>query len=146
MLNTLTATDFNAEGLADITGGKVFENQDNLQMAYGKALELILHSDQRQADASPTDTGGGFINGLLQKIPDFGALGGGAVATAGGSMGFPSSHALSAGVSEAGISAPSGKTGSCAKAEHAKTRGSSMDSCYHRFSSPFLMAASRAPH
>ncbi len=82
MLNTLTATDFNAEGLADITGGKVFENQDNLQMAYGKALELILHSDQRQADASPTDTGGGFINGLLQKIPDFGALGGGAVATA----------------------------------------------------------------
>lgn len=82
MLNTLTATDFNAEGLADITGGKVFENQDNLQMAYGKALELILHSDQRQADASPTDTGGGFINGLLQKIPGFGAFGGGAVATA----------------------------------------------------------------
>lgn len=82
MLNTLTATDFNAEGLADITGGKVFENQDNLQMAYGKALELILHSDQRQADASPTDTGGGFINGLLQKIPGFEAFGGGAVATA----------------------------------------------------------------
>ncbi|SDX62863.1 hypothetical protein SAMN05444358_10825 [Ruegeria halocynthiae] len=83
MLNTLTATDFNAEGLADITGGKVFENQDNLQMAYGKALEMILLSDQRQADAEPSGSGGGLIKGFLQKLPVFGALsGGGEVASA----------------------------------------------------------------
>ncbi|EEE37445.1 hypothetical protein RKLH11_1281 [Rhodobacteraceae bacterium KLH11] len=72
MLNTLTAADFNAEGMVDITGGKVFENQDNLQMAYGKALELLLRSDQRQADAAPSGSGGGFFKGLLQKLPGFG--------------------------------------------------------------------------
>ncbi len=77
MLNTLTATDFNAEGLADISGGEVFENQDNLQMAYGKALELILLSDQRQANAEPSQSGGGFFKGLLQKLPGFGGLSGG---------------------------------------------------------------------
>ncbi len=77
MLNTLTATEFNAEGLADITGGKVFENQDNLQMAYGKALEMILLSDQRHVDSGPAKSGGGFLKGLIQKLPGLGALSGG---------------------------------------------------------------------
>ncbi|KIC41917.1 hypothetical protein RA27_00430 [Ruegeria sp. ANG-R] len=77
MLNTLTATDFSAAGLEDITGGKVFENQDNLQMAYGKALEMILLSDQRHADAGPSKSGGEFFKSLLQKIPVFGSSDGG---------------------------------------------------------------------
>lgn len=81
MLNTLVAADFDAEGLADITGGKVFENQDNLQMAHGKALEMLLRSDQRQAAAAPQ--GKGFLRGLMDKLPKFGSGGGTKVARAG---------------------------------------------------------------
>lgn len=64
MLNTLTAADFSAEGLADITDGKVFENQQNLQMAYGTALSLLLQPDQRQAKANIPALGGGLLAGL----------------------------------------------------------------------------------
>ncbi len=49
MVNTMTASGFNSEGLMDITGGEVFENQDVLQIGYGRAQKLLLDADIRRA-------------------------------------------------------------------------------------------------
>lgn len=97
MVNTMTSTGFNSEGLMDITGGEVFENQDVLQIAYGRAQKLLLESDERRAaldSGAETDTASvdgmaeediaaqdktaekevpGFLGRLKDKLPVFGA-------------------------------------------------------------------------
>ncbi|WP_254428522.1 MULTISPECIES: hypothetical protein [Ruegeria] len=75
MVNSLTASDFNSDGIMDITGGEVFENQDILQIGYGRAQKLLLDSDQRQAALAEEDQaeGSGFFNRLKNKLPAFAA-------------------------------------------------------------------------
>ncbi|CUJ83913.1 hypothetical protein RUE5091_00161 [Ruegeria denitrificans] len=71
MVNSLTASDFNSDGLMDITGGEVFENQDILQIGYGRAQKLLLDSDQRQAAVAQDGKGAGFFSRLKDKLPAF---------------------------------------------------------------------------
>ncbi|MEW2917400.1 hypothetical protein AB1A64_10045 [Ruegeria sp. ANG10] len=75
MVNSLTASDFNSDGIMDITGGEVFENQDILQIGYSRAQKLLLESDQRQAALAEEDEAGGagFFNRLKNKLPAFAA-------------------------------------------------------------------------
>ncbi len=96
MVNTMTASGFNGEGLMDITGGEVFENQDVLQIGYGRAQKLLLDSDERHAaldgpaeqdtaatdiaaevdtaakDAAAEQEAPGFFSRLKDKLPAFG--------------------------------------------------------------------------
>ncbi len=82
MVNTMTSAGFNSEGLMDITGGEVFENQDVLQIGYGRALQLLLDSDQRQATLEGSEgaeetskaKSSGFFSSLKDKLPAFGAI------------------------------------------------------------------------
>ncbi|MES0824378.1 hypothetical protein [Ruegeria sp. SCP11] len=82
IVNMVTSAGLNSEGLMDITGGEVFENQDVLQIGYGRALQLLLDSAQRQAalqeaedveDTSQAESSGFFAN-LKDKLPAFGGL------------------------------------------------------------------------
>ncbi|MCA0929207.1 hypothetical protein [Ruegeria profundi] len=76
MVNAMTASGYNSDGIMDITGGKVFENQDVLQIGYGRAQKLLLESDQRQAAlADDTAQGSGFFKRLKDKLPAFGIPG-----------------------------------------------------------------------
>jgi hypothetical protein len=84
VVNSMTASGLNSEGLMDITGGEVFENQDVLQIGYGRAQQLLLDSDTRQAalaSEAETDTASvnvveeqdaqGFFGRLKEKLPAF---------------------------------------------------------------------------
>ena len=81
LVNTMTSAGFNDEGVMDITGGEVFENQDVLQIGYGRAQQLLLESDQREANLEePSEPkvadqaqSSGFFNALKAKLPAFGA-------------------------------------------------------------------------
>ena len=76
MVNAMTASGYNSDGIMDITGGEVFENQDVLQIGYGRAQKLLLDSDQRQAAlADGTAQGSGFFKRLKDKLPAFGIPG-----------------------------------------------------------------------
>lgn len=72
MVNTLTSSGFNTEGMLDITGGEVFENQNLMQVGYGRAQELLLQTDQQEASLDTPSESEGFIGSLLAKLPKFG--------------------------------------------------------------------------
>ncbi|WP_170332168.1 hypothetical protein [Ruegeria arenilitoris] len=80
MVNSMTAAEFNSEGIMDITGGEVFENQDILQIGYGRAQKLLLDSDERQAaldetadvDFAAEERAAGFFSRLKENMPAFG--------------------------------------------------------------------------
>ncbi|MBO9448967.1 hypothetical protein J7426_01780 [Tropicibacter sp. R16_0] len=85
MVNTF-ASGFGQDGVVDITGGAVFENQDLLQIGYGNAVSSLFEADRRQADAAPTSEASdtqhaavapsedkpGFLSGLLDSLPSLG--------------------------------------------------------------------------
>ncbi|WP_164658494.1 hypothetical protein [Tropicibacter sp. Alg240-R139] len=53
MVNTF-ASGFNTDGVVDITGGAVFENQDLLQIGYGNAVSSLFELDRRRAEGAPS--------------------------------------------------------------------------------------------
>jgi hypothetical protein len=85
MVNTFVSG-FNQDGVVDITGGAVFENQDLLQIGYGQAVSTLFEADRRKADAAPlsetsdtqhaavapTEDEPGFLSGLLDSLPSLG--------------------------------------------------------------------------
>ncbi|MDA7963932.1 hypothetical protein [Ruegeria sp.] len=73
MVNTLASSGFNTEGMLNITGGEVFENQNLMQVGYGRAQELLLQTDQQEASLDTPSETKGVIGTLLAMLPKFGA-------------------------------------------------------------------------
>ncbi|WP_170763699.1 hypothetical protein [Ruegeria lacuscaerulensis] len=69
MVNTLTSSGFNTEGVVDITNGEVFENQELSQLTYIRTQDLLLKS--AMSETGPEDDGagdtGGFFRNLMNK-------------------------------------------------------------------------------
>lgn len=81
MVNTFVSG-FDRDGVVDITGGEVFENQDLLQIGYGHAVSSLFEADRHRAEAelqeSDTDTRHaamepaegkpGMLSGLMESL------------------------------------------------------------------------------
>lgn len=87
MVNTFVSG-FDRDGIVDITGGEVFENQDLLQIGYGHAVSSLFQADRRQAeveaegDVQDSDTRHaavdpvrdtpGMLSGLMDSLKSMG--------------------------------------------------------------------------
>lgn len=84
MVNTFVSG-FNRDGVVDITGGEVFENQDLLQIGYGNAVSSLFEADRRQAEVAPEqeldtrqaavdvpEEQSGILSGLMDSLKSIG--------------------------------------------------------------------------
>lgn len=85
MVNTFVSG-LDRDGVVDITGGAVFENQDLLQIGYGHAVSSLFGADRRKAEMAPSseepdtrhaavepaEETPGMLSGLLDSLPSMG--------------------------------------------------------------------------
>lgn len=53
LINALAGSGYDTDGVVDITGGEVFENQDLMQMTYNRTQDILLTSALQAADPAP---------------------------------------------------------------------------------------------
>lgn len=69
VINTLAGSGFETEGLVDITGGEVFENQELMQLTYNRTQGMLLMSALRSDASEPGSeaSGAGAIESLMTQ-------------------------------------------------------------------------------
>ncbi len=53
LINALAGSGYHTDGIVDITGGEVFENQDLMQMTYNRTQDMLLTSVLQAVDPAP---------------------------------------------------------------------------------------------